>query len=173
MKKTILILFACSLIFTACKKEQGCMDAIATNYNADAEEDDGSCVFGIVGVWNAYEMVVEASQTATLLGQTIYSFDTSYTITPNDDEWEMAGDIEFTNSGTIITTNDDGETETDNYTTSGNTLTVTDDDGETTSATFTVTKTNLAFTITDNQVEMENGATITSNTDMTIHCTRQ
>ena len=40
MKKTILILFACSLIFTACKKEQGCMDAIATNYNADAEEDD-------------------------------------------------------------------------------------------------------------------------------------
>ena len=39
MKKTILILFACSLIFTACKKEQGCMDAIATNYNADADPD--------------------------------------------------------------------------------------------------------------------------------------
>jgi hypothetical protein len=171
MKKTILILFACSLIFTACKKEEGCMDAIATNYNADAEEDDGSCIFGIVGVWSPYEVSVVGSQTVTVLGQTIASFDTSWTMTPA--QAEIDGNIEFTNSGTIITTNDDGETETDNYTTSGNTLTVTDDDGEISNATYTVTKTNLAFTITDNQVEMVAGQTITSNTDMTIHCTRQ
>ena len=44
MKKSIYLLFAISFTFTACKKEQGCMDVIATNYNADAEEDDGHVI---------------------------------------------------------------------------------------------------------------------------------
>jgi len=45
MKKTIYILFAIATIFSACKKEEGCTDPIATNYNAEAEVDDGSCVY--------------------------------------------------------------------------------------------------------------------------------
>ena len=48
MKKitfTILGLAITSLIFTSCSKEEGCTDPAATNFNVDAEKDDGSCVY--------------------------------------------------------------------------------------------------------------------------------
>ena len=172
MKKIIYLVLAVSFIFTACKKEEGCTDPIATNYNGDAEDDDGSCTFGIVGVWTPYEVMVEANVLVTFAGATIQSFDTSYTQTAL--EAGIEGNIEFTNSGTIITTNDMGALETDNYTTSGNTITITNsDDGETDVATYTVTKTNLSFTISDTDTEDEMGMTTTSTYDMTINSTRQ
>ena len=43
MKKVLYILLSVSIVFTACKKEEGCTDPVALNYNSDAEEDDSSC----------------------------------------------------------------------------------------------------------------------------------
>lgn len=48
MKRNLFFtMLAATLLLAACTKEQGCIDPVATNYNADAEEDDGSCIYEI------------------------------------------------------------------------------------------------------------------------------
>tara|TARA_B100001564_G_scaffold355048_1_gene366699 strand:- start:2454 stop:2963 length:510 start_codon:yes stop_codon:yes gene_type:complete len=169
MKKTIYIFAVISLIFVSCKKEEGCTDPVAANYNSDAENDDGSCIFDLVGVWNPESVDYNINVTATLAGQTIYSMDTSYTSTPQDTSWDIEGNMEFTSSGTLITSD-----ETQNYTTSGNTLTITESDGEESEATYTVSKTNLSITIVDSETETDMmGVTNVINYEMTINATRQ
>ena len=48
MKKLIAILIVGSLAFTACDKKEGCTDASATNFDSEAEEDNGSCILPTV-----------------------------------------------------------------------------------------------------------------------------
>ena len=175
MKKLIYTLLAVSMIFTACKKEEGCTDAIATNYNADAEDDDNSCIYSIVGTWSPNTINVNSITTATTAGLTVTMLDTTYTMNP--DEAGIEGNIEFTNDGEVITTNNYSEIETDNYTTSGSNLTIINSDdgyGETNDvATYTVTKKNLTFTMSDTETETDMGTTITNTFDITFNCTRQ
>lgn len=55
MKKYVLpiALLIGFISFNGCKKEEGCMDPSAINYESDAEKDDGSCTFnGRVTFWN-------------------------------------------------------------------------------------------------------------------------
>ena len=49
LRPLLLGLFAFTLIFSSCKKEQGCTNIDATNYSSTAEEDDGSCKYTIRG----------------------------------------------------------------------------------------------------------------------------
>jgi putative iron-regulated protein len=39
---------ASATVITSCKKKSGCTDATATNYNPDADKNDGSCIYGDV-----------------------------------------------------------------------------------------------------------------------------
>jgi hypothetical protein len=45
MKKLLFVMAVGATLFMACSKNEGCMDANATNYDASAEEDDGSCTY--------------------------------------------------------------------------------------------------------------------------------
>jgi len=48
-KNQLLSLFCFIIILASCKKEEGCMDPTALNYNPDAQEDDGSCIAAVEG----------------------------------------------------------------------------------------------------------------------------
>ena len=45
MKKLLLILFCLPLLFSSCKKKEGCTDFLADNYDIDVDTDDGSCQY--------------------------------------------------------------------------------------------------------------------------------
>jgi hypothetical protein len=155
MKKIIYTLLAVTLMFSACKKEE---DEVVTPVAPS-----------IVGVWTPTSISVTQSMSATVMGQIVDSFDTTFTAAPAD--VGMEGDVEFTNDGSMY---NDGDT--NSYTYSGNVLTVTED-GETETRSCTVTSTSLTvmFSETETYTEdyMGQEATITESWDMTLNATRQ
>ena len=168
MKKLLYLCLAVAFIFTACKKEEGCTNSMATNYNADAEEDDGSCTYSIVGVWTPTSMALESSYTYYQNGILIDSMDTSYTSTSNDPDWE-ASTIEFTTNGDIKV---DGEV-IGTYTYSNNTLTANVDGEITTMTSCTVTATTFTGTMSETEVEDDGqGGVGTNSYSVTLACSR-
>jgi hypothetical protein len=168
MKKLLYLFLAVAFIFTACKKEEGCTNSMATNYNADAEEDDGSCTYSIVGVWTPTSAAVNSSYTYYQNGILIYSMDTSYTSTSSDPDWEPST-IEFTANGDM---KEDGEV-IGTYTYSNNTLTMNEDGEITTLTSCTVTATTFTGTMSETEVDDDGqGGVETSSLTYFITCSR-
>lgn len=48
MNKTLFftLILGAGVAFSSCKKDEGCIDPSADNYDEDADKDDGSCVYG-------------------------------------------------------------------------------------------------------------------------------
>ena len=85
MKKFIYIFFAVSILSVSCTKEEGCTDSFATNFNIDAENDDGSCVFGVAGgSWITQSIATTGSMSVTFGGFTILDSTINYTETNPD-----------------------------------------------------------------------------------------
>ena len=45
MRNLVFVFFVSIFCFSACKKEQGCTDPNAQNYDSNADTDDGSCIY--------------------------------------------------------------------------------------------------------------------------------
>jgi len=116
MKKILYLFLTVSLIFSSCKKEEGCMDSAATNYNADADEQDdaSSCMYAISGyVWETTSIVLNGS---SLAASELWYFNNDGTVgTETYDEtsslvgyglWDLNSSVAnvFTFSGTAYNT---------------------------------------------------------------------
>jgi len=201
MKKVLYTLLAVSIIFAACKKEEdevttpvtpvgisGCMNAMATNYNSSATNDDGSCTYSIVGVWTPTSVTQDTSMTTTIAGEIVEEFDFgdgleiltysgSQTMTP--EEADMEGNMEFTADGYAIFAGAD----TSLYTYSNDMLIIIDEDEEMEFA-CTFTETDLTLTMEESMdtaftepmlvmLGFANGdVTISASQAMTINCSR-
>jgi hypothetical protein len=74
MRKSKLFLLALTIgafaiTTTSCSKKEGCTDIAATNYDSDAEDDDGSCELPPTGAY----LKVQANMTPTLESSGCYS----------------------------------------------------------------------------------------------------
>jgi|TARA_B110000003_G_scaffold173346_1_gene172939 hypothetical protein len=101
MKKLIFKLLLPTIIFCSCQKEEGCIDSVAVNFNMEADEDDGSCIYGILGYWDLYSIYYEHQSGFNVLpgesdlefveGGTLYEhYDYYDTVLIN--EWIIIGD---------------------------------------------------------------------------------
>ena len=156
MKKVLFTLLAVSIIFAACKKEEDEVVAPVTP--------------SIVGVWTPTSASGTQSMSVTVMGQIVDSFDTTFTMTSADPDWEFT-DVEFTTDGKMY-----NDLDTNSYTYSGNVLTITEDgESETQSCTVTSTSLTVIFSETETYTEDYEGqeATITESSDMTLNATRQ
>jgi len=85
MKKYIFFFIAFALVFSSCTKEEGCTDPLATNFNVDAENDDGSCIFSLAGgEWITESITSTGSMTATMMGIPLLDSTINYTETNPD-----------------------------------------------------------------------------------------
>lgn len=153
MKKILYSFLLVSIIFTSCEKE----------------EDDVVAAPSIVGIWTPTSISVTSSMSVVVLGETIQSLDTTYTMTAT--EAGFLGDVEFTNDGKMYI-----DVDTNLYSYSDNMLTITDDEGTETDPCI-VTSTDLTITFNDNETYIEDymgmEATVSETNDMTLNCIRQ
>jgi len=173
MKKIFYLLLVLSFVFTSCKKEEGCMDTMATNYNADAEEDDGSCLFSVAGgTWTTQSIASNGTMTVSMMGIPILDSTISYIETNADslEPYKLKFDenntyTEYDQSNSIV----EGGT----WSLSGDQLTVNSPDTSLVLTVNSVNKSDASLNIVFVESSSEDGFEYSIDLTQTINLTRE
>jgi hypothetical protein len=155
MKKLIYTILAVSTIFTSCTK--------------DDEKDDEVEKASIVGVWSAKSLEVDIFNSVKMdMGIPGSSEeDTSYTLLPGDEGWDLDDDIEFTADGKMVEGVD-----TSSYSYSGNVLIVLDEEASADTFQCFVTTTTLEIIYEEKGEELFDGGSYSYNYKQILNANR-
>ena len=172
MKKTIYLLMAVSFIFTACKKEQGCIDPLATNYNIDAEEDDGSCLFSVQGgTWTTQSIESTGNMSGSFMGIPMLDSVINYVET-NPDSLEPYKLVFQENYTYTEYDQENSIVENGTWTITSDQLTINTPDTSLVLTIEDINKTNASLSITFNESGSEDGFDYQFNLNQVINLNR-
>ena len=161
-------------IFTSCNPDKtGCIDPVASNYDDNAEEDDGSCAFSITGgSWITQSIEQSGNMTVSMMGIPIIDSVINYTETNADslDPYKLTfeDDNTYTEHDQLNT-----EVESGTWSISGDVLTVNTPDTTLSLTLNTLNKDNLSMTINIIESGTEDGITFDINIDQKVNANRQ
>ncbi len=115
-KNLLLITFSLSLIFSSCKKKEGCTDPTAKNYNSEADKDCEGCCEYDASATAQYRLVIENGAKSIYQGEAItykaHLVDTKGNNVPvSSVTWSVSNSAAGSFSGAVFTSIDDVSTQ--------------------------------------------------------------
>tara|TARA_X000000950_G_scaffold264004_1_gene336816 strand:+ start:60 stop:578 length:519 start_codon:yes stop_codon:yes gene_type:complete len=171
MKRYLLIL--CVFVLFSCKKEQGCTDQIAINFNSTAEEDDGSCNYSVTGGYWITQSSTQLGSITTSVSGTIVS-DSTFNYTETNADSLSPYKLEFLDNNTYTETdNSNNIVDSGTWSLNGNQLTLNPGDTIATLTVESIDRDNVVISTSLNEISAFMGITITYDVTLTINCVRQ
>lgn len=171
MKRYLIIL--CLFVLFSCKKEKGCTDQIAINFNSTAEEDDGSCNYSVTGGYWITQSNTQLGSITTSVAGTIVS-DSSFNYTETNPDSLSPYKLEFLENNTYTESdNSNNIVDSGTWSLNGNQLTLNPGDTIATLTVESIDRDNVVISTNLNETSSFMGITITYDVTLTINSVRQ